>query len=332
MITEFKSLSIEKNKRTYSLGYRTNKVNILDIPDNFIVIKTHFSRVNFKDKLLSRGCPGLVRKYPHTPGIDVSGEVIHSKSKKFKIGDLVYSLATPFGIETHGGYSELIISHEKYFYMCDSIMTPYNSMCIGTSGFTAAIIAYKLFDHCKTFNTQKSCILTGSKSSIGYFLIPLLRQNNYIIDVCCKRESITDSQGELVRKYYDLDYLTRASFSLMPQKWSYGIDLFGGSITSAICASLNNHGCLFSVGNVLESSSNISLLPFFLRGISIIGINAESSNNSIRKEALHLIYNLELFDDLANNSSLVSFSNLQSLLETNKINYTNNPVIYFSYD
>ena len=328
MKISYRKLLIDKNKRDYSLEYTDDVINLKEIKKGNIVIKTHYSRINYKDRLLARGCPGLVRRYPHTPGIDMSGEVLYSQSNRFKEGDLVYSIATPFGIKTSGGYSEIVVADEKYFYRCNDFMTPYNAMCIGTSGFTAAAIATELINYCSSKKCPKTCIITGSRSSIAYFLVPLLNQYNFTVDACgiSKRDNIGN---ESVNNYYEAEMLTKNSFPLMPQRWSFGVDLFGGQVTSAICASLNDRGCLYSVGGIQESSTNISLLPFFLRGISIIGVNAESTDQLSRDAILGLLKLLKVFDKLAKNSSLILFSDIKAVLESQSTSNLRNPIIHF---
>ena len=118
----------------------------------------------------------------------------------------------------------------------------------------------------------------------------------------------------------------------MPQRWSFGVDLFGGKVTSAICASLNSRGCLYSVGGIQESSTNISLLPFFLRGISIIGVNAESTDQLSRDAILELLKLLKVFDKLAKNSSLILFSDIKAVLESQSTSNLRNPIIHFEHD
>ena len=109
----FKSMVIEKNNRQ---GFSINlkKTNLTNLKKGDVLIKNSYSCINYKDILICKGNPGLVRKFPHIPGIDFSGIVIFSKSKKFKTGDKVVSIGQPVGVKTQGCWSEYIKLSDRW--------------------------------------------------------------------------------------------------------------------------------------------------------------------------------------------------------------------------
>ena len=106
----YTSLDIVKTKRNKIKNKinKNKKLNIKDIKENFVLIKVEYSNLNHKDFLMSKGHSGLIKKFPHTAGIDASGTICYSNSKKFKIHDKVFVVARPLGVETNGSFSEYI--------------------------------------------------------------------------------------------------------------------------------------------------------------------------------------------------------------------------------
>ena len=110
-----KKILINKKKNSdIDIFLTSDQVTPSDLSKNEIMIKSSFSSINFKDLLVLKGKPGLVRRFPHTPGIDVSGTVISSKSKKFKVGQKVLVIARPFGLTVPGGFQQYVKIQDKW--------------------------------------------------------------------------------------------------------------------------------------------------------------------------------------------------------------------------
>ena len=106
-LIKYSSLKIEKNKNN-KITNRISNNNLLrkeDVKKNFVVIKVDYTNLNYKDFLMSKGHTGLIKKFPHTPGIDASGTIYYSNSKKFKKGEKVFVIAHPLGVESNGSFS-----------------------------------------------------------------------------------------------------------------------------------------------------------------------------------------------------------------------------------
>ena len=109
------------------------------MPEGDVLIKVNYSSLNYKDFLSASGNKGITRQYPHVPGIDSVGEVVESKTNKFKPGDKVICTGYDFGMNTHGGYSEYIRVPEAWVVALPGKLSEKDSMIYGTAGFTAAI-------------------------------------------------------------------------------------------------------------------------------------------------------------------------------------------------
>ena len=135
----YKSVDIDQSKKN-KIKTKINKKKLLlkeNIKKNFVVIKVEYSNLNYKDFLMSQGHSGLVKRFPHTAGIDASGTICYSNSKKFKIKDRVFVIAKPLGVETNGSFSEYITIPDKWVEKLPKKLTSKEIMMIGTSGFTA---------------------------------------------------------------------------------------------------------------------------------------------------------------------------------------------------
>ena len=107
---KYTSLNIIKTKKN-KITNKITKNNLLskeDIKKKFVVIKVEFANLNYKDFLMSQGHSGLIKKFPHTPGIDACGTVFYSNSKKFKKNERVFVISHPLGVDTNGSFSEYI--------------------------------------------------------------------------------------------------------------------------------------------------------------------------------------------------------------------------------
>ena len=136
---KYKKLVVLETKKNFFKS-KIDKKNILDLSNvykNHVVIKVKYSNLNFKDHLIAKGHKGLVRTFPHTPGIDAAGEVYFSNSRKFKNKENVYVIAKPLGVETNGGFSEFIVIKDKWINKVPKNLSLKKIMMIGTSGFTA---------------------------------------------------------------------------------------------------------------------------------------------------------------------------------------------------
>ena len=135
--------------------------------------------------LVLKGNPGLVRRYPHTPGIDVSGIVISSKSKRFKVGQKVVVIARPFGLSGPGGFQKYVKIKDKWVDFVPRGMTLKQSMILGTAGFTAMIAALKL----KKLKSKKSILITGASGGVGIISALILKSWGHKITACVRNNS-----------------------------------------------------------------------------------------------------------------------------------------------
>ena len=169
-------------------GKISNKItnnNLLyqkDIKKKFVLIKVLYSNINYKDSLMFKNAGGLIKRFPHIPGIDASGVVYFSNSKKFKINDEVFVIAKPLGVESNGSFSEFISVPEQWVNKLPKYLNPKEAMMMGTSGFTAVKAVNKTLKIILK-NKTKPVLVTGATGNVGMFIIFLLKSYGVNIEV-----------------------------------------------------------------------------------------------------------------------------------------------------
>ena len=121
--------------------------HIADLPEGEVLIKVHYSSLNYKDALSASGNKGVTRKYPHTPGVDAAGVIAESSDSGFKSGEEVLVTGYDLGMNTSGGYEEYIRVPANWVVRLPKNLSLRESMIYGTAGFTAALSCYKLINN-----------------------------------------------------------------------------------------------------------------------------------------------------------------------------------------
>ena len=293
----YKSVDIDQSKKN-KIKTKINKKKLLlkeNIKKNFVVIKVEYSNLNYKDFLMSQGHSGLVKRFPHTAGIDASGTICYSNSKKFKIKDRVFVIAKPLGVETNGSFSEYITIPDKWVEKLPQKFTSKEIMMIGTSGFTAIKALNKTLG--KILKHKKIPVLvTGALSNVGMFLIFLLTNIGVSVEVVTsKKNNIKILKKMGVSEVHILsNFIKTHNFSLMKEKYSVIFENLGGNMMSVCLKYLIKKGILVSIGNILGNISNINILPLILREVKIFGVNAESSGKKEREKIFQLFKTMSL--------------------------------------
>lgn len=279
---KFKSLVIEKINKNFKK--KIKKIRIVDLEKKEVLIKIYYSSLNYKDYLVCNGKFWDCRKYPLVPGIDASGKVVKSKSKKFKKGDIVSIIATPAGSKISGGFAEYIKINEDLVDKLPSNINPKKAMILGTAGFSSMHIINNILK--KKVSNFKRVAISGSSGGVGSILINTLSKLGFEITAYTSSKK----NYKLLRKIgaknvKDINKIEHKSLSLQKKEYDYVIDNVGGNFLSYVLKKINNNGTLFSIGFTNSNEiSNINLTPFVLRSIKLEGIHTESLQKKQRVE------------------------------------------------
>ena len=319
----FKSLKIFSKKLNLNIIKidKYNQINLKDIKKNFVVVKVRFSNLNFKDILMVKGHSGLVKQYPHTPGIDMSGNVYFSKSKKYKKNDKVFIIAKPLGTQSQGGFSEYIVVHENWLELLPKKYSLRDIMLIGTSGYSA-MKSFKVGKKIIMKNLKKPVLVTGASGNVGLVLTLILLKNGIQVEALASNANAQKILRKIgVKKIHKTkSFLVGTSFNLMNEKYSVIFDNLGGQILDNSLKFLIKCGKLISIGNILGNNSKINILPFILREIKIEGINAENLKNSERDSILKYLISKNIVTDLKRYTKTIKLNKVPSIIKSKIMN------------
>ena len=276
-------------KDNTKISYEIGNVKINNLKSDEVIIKVFYSCLNFKDILIGSGNPGLVRKYPHVPGIDCTGKVYYSNSSKFKKGDRVMVVARPIGINSFGTMSNYFVVPSKWVEKIPSKIKLITPIIFGTAGFTSMLAIRTLIEN--KVNKKSPILVTGASGGVGLISIFLLKNLGYNVVAATtkykKNFNLLKKVG--AKKIIDIKEFHRM-IDLPILKKIYGaiIDNVGGNIISYGSKQLIQN--LISVGNVRSNHSKINILTLILRGIRILGINAENVSTTKRIRLWNQIY------------------------------------------
>lgn len=245
------------------------------LPDHEILIKVHYSSLNYKDALSATGNKGVTQQFPHTPGVDAAGTVVESRSEKFREGQEVIVTSYDLGQNTPGGFGQYIRVPADWVVPLPGGLSLLESMIYGTAGFTAAYGLYKL-QHNETKPEDGSILVTGATGGVGSMAVALLAHAGYEVVAATgkiEQENFLKELGaaEIIHRHEVTDVPGKP---LLSGKWAGAIDTVGGGMLDAVIRQTNHNGTVACCGNVLGHTLETSIYPFILRGVSLMGIDS----------------------------------------------------------
>ncbi|WP_020616218.1 YhdH/YhfP family quinone oxidoreductase [Paenibacillus daejeonensis] len=271
-------------EQNQQVSYCVESIQLNFLSKGNVIIKTAYSSVNYKDHLAVKAKGGVIRSFPMIPGIDVSGTVVSSDTEAIQVGQEV--LVTGFGMGmTHtGGFSEYVQVPEEWIVPLPNGLSSRDAMVIGTAGFTAALSIDALESKGMTKSEQPEILVTGASGGVGSVAIRLLSQSGYTNISALSRKK--QEEGLLLslgakKIVYPEEVKPEKSKPLEQQRFHYVLDTVGGNVASALIPQLYYGGSISMCGNAGGIQMEMTVLPFILRGVNILGI--DSVNYPIEK-------------------------------------------------
>ena len=247
-----------------------------NLPQGDCLIRVHYSSLNYKDALSATGNKGVTRNYPHTPGIDAAGEIAYSTNNKFKIGDKVLVTGYDLGMNTSGGFGEYIRVPADWVVRMPEGLSLKEAMILGTAGFTAGISITRLTELVRPADGK--IIITGATGGVGSVALSILSKLGYKTVAVSGKETeypyLKNLGAEEIIPRNDFQNLDKKP--ILSAKYAGGIDTVGGVFLENILKTLLPLGAVTTCGSVASTELNLSVFPFILRGISLIGISAQN--------------------------------------------------------
>jgi putative YhdH/YhfP family quinone oxidoreductase len=248
---------------------------VTDLPKGDVLIKVHYSSLNYKDALSASGNKGVTRRYPHTPGVDAAGEVAKSSSAAFKVGDRVLVTGHDMGMNTSGGFGQYIRVPAPWVVALPEGLTLKESMMLGTAGFTAALSLLRL-EEAGLSSQSGDILVTGATGGVGSLAVAILSRAGYAVVAASGKPQAKGFMMDLGAKEV-LDRQTILSTpdkALLPGRFAGAIDTVGGDILSYALRSTQYGGVVTCCGNAASPELRLTVYPFILRGVRLIGIDS----------------------------------------------------------
>ncbi len=281
---KFRALEVKESANgKFSRKIIERSVN--ELPEGDILVRVNYSSLNYKDALSASGNRGVTKNYPHTPGIDAAGVIEESENDEFLPGDEVIVTSYDLGMNTSGGFGQYIRVPAGWVLTCPDTLTLKESMMYGTAGFTAALSVFKMQQQGVTPN-QGEILVTGATGGVGSMAVAILARAGYQVVAASGKQKekqflIDLGAAEVIHRDEVTDTSGRP---LMKGRWAGVIDTVGGDILATAIKSTRTGGVVTCCGNVASHELSTTVLPFILRGISLLGIDSGNCPMEIRQK------------------------------------------------
>ncbi len=251
------------------------ELELNDLPEGEVTVAVAYSTLNYKDGLCVGPGGGLVRKYPHVPGIDFAGTVESSSDPRYAPGDEVVLTGWRVGEVHWGGYSQKARVKADWLVPLPAGLTLKRAMAIGTAGFTASL-AIGVLEHHGLKPGGKPVLVTGAAGGVGSVATALLAATDYEVSAVTGRPQTADYLKSLgATNIIDRSELAEASKRpLESETWSGAVDSVGGTMLARVLAQMEYGASVASVGLAGGANFPGSVVPFLLRGVNLLGIDS----------------------------------------------------------
>lgn len=245
---------------------------------------TH-SSINYKDALAATGAGRIIRRFPCVGGVDLAGRVTASTDSRFKTGDEVLATSYDIGVAHHGGYAEMARLPAEWVLKLPAGLSLHDAMALGTAGFTAGIAVVRM-EHNGLTPDKGPVIVSGATGGVGSIAIEILAKRGYHVVALTGKEVETDylkglgAREVLLRQSLDLAKIK----PLGKETWAGAVDNLGGDVLAWMASTMQIGGTLASVGLAAGFSLNTTVMPFILRGVSLLGIDSVNRPMPQREE------------------------------------------------
>ncbi|MYB89131.1 MAG: acryloyl-CoA reductase [Proteobacteria bacterium] len=249
-----------------------------------VVIRVHYSSVNYKDALAATGKSKILRKSPLVGGIDLAGEVVQSSSPLFSQDDPVIANGSGLSEVHDGGYAEYARIPAGWVVPLPARLRLDQAMVIGTAGFTAALCI-----HLMQQNHQQAVdgpvVVTGASGGVGSFAIDLLHKLGHEVTAVTGSPQAQDYLHELgADKVVGRDWVESGGGMLEKARWAGAIDNVGGETLSSLVRATKPWGNVVSVGIAGGTGFRLSTMPFIIRGVNLLGVSSSNCPQDLRKQ------------------------------------------------
>jgi putative YhdH/YhfP family quinone oxidoreductase len=283
-VEKFRAFKLTEVDRKMQAAFVECTLDDLDPGD--VVVRVAYSDVNYKDALAATGKGRILRRASCIGGIDFSGTVVSSTDARFAKGDAVLGVGFDIGVAHHGGYAEYARVPADWLVKLPQGLSLWDAMAFGTAGFTAGIGIVRMEQNgLKPANGP--VVVNGATGGVGSITIAALARLGYHVVALTGKADET----EWLKKLGAKEVMLRSSLDLTKIKpldkatWAGAVDNLGGEVLAWMASTMKFNGVIASIGLAASPSLNTTVMPFILRGVSLLGINStDAPSPELRRE------------------------------------------------
>ena len=273
MTDNYKALVLSESDG--KVGNEIQELTSNDLPDGDVLVRVEYSGVNYKDGMVVNGIGGLVRNYPHVPGIDFAGVVEASSHSRYAAGDKVVLTGWRVGEVHWGGYSQKARVNGDWLVPLPEGLSTKQAMAVGTAGLTSMLCVMALENHGLT-TSDGPVLVTGAAGGVGSVAVSILARLGYEVGASTGREA----QHEYLKSLGATTIVARSDLSepnkrpLESETWVGAIDTVGSTTLARVLAQVKYGGSVAACGLAGGPKLEVTVLPFLLRGVNLLGIDS----------------------------------------------------------
>jgi putative YhdH/YhfP family quinone oxidoreductase len=255
-----------------------------ELPAGEVLVRVHYSSINHKDCLSCAGNPAVTRRFPHTPGVDGAGVVVMSSAARFKEGDQVVLISKGIGENTPGGFGQYVRVSADWVMRLPEGLSLHQSMIYGTAGYTAALCIEAL-QHDGHRPGGGPIAVSGATGGVASMAIAMLAHQGYqTVAATGKPEAhafLASIGASHIVPREGVD--ERSGRNLLVPAWAGAIDTVGGNTLATLIKKCQERGTVAATGNVGSQQLELTVLPFILRGVRLVGVFAQGTDMTTRE-------------------------------------------------
>ncbi|MEW4489084.1 acryloyl-CoA reductase [Thalassoglobus sp. JC818] len=303
------------NRTDESVQAAVTSTKIGPLQSGDVLLEVSLSSLNYKDAMAATGHPGIVKNFPHVPGIDSVGTVVESQDDRFKAGDVVIATGHELGVERWGGWSENLICPGDWLVPLPDGMTPEESMILGTAGFTAAQCVSAILDH-KILPEQGPVVVTGATGGVGSLSVALLAKLGFHVHAVTGKTEKHDWLKSLgAKEISGRELLSAEKRPLLKGEFAAGVDTVGGDTLATLIKKTHHRGCVACCGVTGGAELPLTVYPFILRGVTLAGIDSAWCPDDQRAEIWKKLASDWKLDDLDQLKVPLTFDDLPNAVD-----------------
>ncbi|GGH18737.1 acrylyl-CoA reductase (NADPH) [Cribrihabitans marinus] len=271
----FNALMVDKDEDSGKTSAEVRQIGLDDLPGGEVTVAVEYSTVNYKDGLCIGPGGGLVRKYPHVPGIDFAGTVEASSDDRYSPGDKVVLTGWRVGEAHWGGYSQKANVRADWLVPLPEGLDTRQAMAVGTAGFTAMLAVMALEDH-GLEPGHGPVLVTGAAGGVGSVATAILANLGHeVAGVTGRPETESYLKGLGATQIVPRDDINETTKRpLETESWAGCVDAVGGAMLARVLGQMKYGASVAAVGLAGGAGLPATVIPFLLRGVNLLGIDS----------------------------------------------------------